>query len=56
MKDYFTVTELAEHFGVHAKTIYGRLCAKDLKPGQLKRGHSNAVSSQQLTTFSGNPR
>jgi excisionase family DNA binding protein len=30
MKDYFTVTELTEHFGVNPKTIYRRLWAKEI--------------------------
>jgi excisionase family DNA binding protein len=30
MKDYFTVTELAQHFGVNPKTIYRRLWAKGI--------------------------
>jgi excisionase family DNA binding protein len=30
MKDYFTVMELAEHFGVNPKTIYRRLWAKGI--------------------------
>jgi len=40
MKDYFTVVELADHFGVCAKTIYRRLWAKGLpayKVGQQWR-------------------
>jgi len=28
MNDFFTVTELAKHFGVNPKTIYRRLWAK----------------------------
>ena len=28
MKDYFTVIELADHFGVNPKTIYRQLWAK----------------------------
>jgi excisionase family DNA binding protein len=31
MKDYFTVTELAEHFGLNPKTIYRRLWAKEIR-------------------------
>jgi excisionase family DNA binding protein len=30
MKDYFTVMELAEEFGVNPKTIYRRLWAKGI--------------------------
>ena len=30
MKDYYTVTELAENFGVNPKTIYRRLWAKEI--------------------------
>lgn len=40
MKDYFTVNELAEHFGVNPKTIYRRLWAKEIpafKVGQQWR-------------------
>jgi len=32
MKDFFTVRELAEHFGVCTKTIYRRLWAKVIPP------------------------
>ncbi len=40
MKDYFTVDELAIHFGVNPKTIYRRLWAKGIpayKVGQQWR-------------------
>jgi excisionase family DNA binding protein len=40
MRDYFTVTELADHFGVSTKTIYRRLWAKGIpayKVGQQWR-------------------
>ena len=40
MKDYFTVNQLAEHFGVNPKTIYRRLWAKAIpayKVGQQWR-------------------
>jgi len=40
MKDYFTVAQLAEHFGVCAKTIYRRLWAKVIpayKVGRVRR-------------------
>ena len=40
MNDYFTVAQLAEHFGVCAKTIYRRLWAKGIpayKVGQQWR-------------------
>ncbi len=40
MKDYFTVSQLAEHFRVCAKTIYRRLWAKGIpayKVGQQWR-------------------
>jgi len=30
MKEYYTVTELADHFGVNPKTIYRRLWAKEI--------------------------
>ena len=40
MKDYFTVMELADHFGVNPKTIYRRFWAKGIpafKVGQQWR-------------------
>lgn len=40
MKDFFTVNELADHFGVSCKTIYRRLWAKGIpafKVGQQWR-------------------
>ena len=37
MKDYFTVTELADHFGVCAKTIYRRLWAKGIPAYKVGR-------------------
>lgn len=40
MRDYFTVTELAEHFNVNPKTIYRRLWAKGIpayKMGTTRR-------------------
>lgn len=30
MKDYYTVTELGQHFGVNPKTIYRRLWTKEI--------------------------
>lgn len=30
IREYFSVTELAKHFGVNAKTIYRRLWAKGI--------------------------
>jgi len=30
MKEYYTVMELADHFGVSPKTIYRRLWAKEI--------------------------
>jgi excisionase family DNA binding protein len=37
MKDYFTVNELAEHFGVNPKTIYRRLWAKQIPAYKVGR-------------------
>jgi excisionase family DNA binding protein len=37
MKDYFTVNELADHFGVCAKTIYRRLLAKGIPAYRVGR-------------------
>ena len=37
MNDYFTVNELAEHFGVNPKTIYRRLWAKGIPAFKIGR-------------------
>ncbi len=37
MKDYFIVNQLAEHFGVNAKTIYRRLWAKGIPAYKVGR-------------------
>jgi len=37
MKDYFTINELAEHFGVNPKTIYRRLWAKGIPAFKVGR-------------------
>lgn len=37
MKDYFTVNELADHFGVNPKTIYRRLWAKGIPAYKVGR-------------------
>jgi excisionase family DNA binding protein len=37
MRDYFTVTELAQHFGVNPKTIYRRLWAKKIPAYKIGR-------------------
>jgi excisionase family DNA binding protein len=36
-RDYFTVNELAEHFGVNPKTIYRRLWAKQIPAYKVGR-------------------
>jgi excisionase family DNA binding protein len=37
MKDYFSVTELADHFNVNPKTIYRRLWAKGIPAYKVGR-------------------
>lgn len=37
MNDFFTVNELAEHFGVNPKTIYRRLWAKAIPAYKVGR-------------------
>ena len=37
MKDFFTVSQLAEYFGVNPKTIYRRLWAKGIPAYKVGR-------------------
>lgn len=47
MKDYFTVMELADHFGVCAKTIYRRLWAGEI-PGAYKIGQQWRIAKKSI--------
>jgi excisionase family DNA binding protein len=50
MKDYFTVNELAEHFGVSAKTVYRKLWKGDI-PGVFKVGAQWRISKKSIMWF-----
>ena len=46
MRDYFTVTELADHFRVNPKTIYRRLWAKGIPA--YKVGQQSQIARKDI--------
>jgi len=49
-KDFYTVNELAEHFGVNPKTIYRRLWKGEI-PGAFKVGVQWRIARKSILWF-----
>lgn len=52
MKDFFTVNQLAEYFGVNPKTIYRRLWAKAI-PSAYKVGRVWRIDKKEIKWLRG---